>query len=258
MPALTQALIGSNGFVGGALAATHDFAYQFHRGNREEMQGCEVDLAVCAAAPGTKWFANANPEVDRAVIDQLMGDLRGLRAKKVVLISTVDVFAKPLGVYEDTPVATDGLHAYGVHRHRLESMVAAEFDAHIIRLPGLFGMGLKKNALFDLLHGSTEFVDPRAVLQWYSLSRLWVDIERVMTANIPIMHLATEPIVMQEIIEGVFGMQVERELTGAPARYDLRTRHAQEWGTAGDYILSKEAVLQDIAQFVATWHTGKV
>lgn len=253
-----HAIIGANGFVGGALAATHDFAYRFHTGNREEMRGCEVDMAVCAAAPGTKWFANANPEEDRAVIERLMEDLRGLRAKKIVLISTVDVFAKPLGAYEDTPVTIEGLHAYGVHRRMLESMVVTEFDTHIIRLPALYGPGLKKNALFDLLQGRTEFIDPRAVLQWYPLSRLWSDIERVVATNIPIMHLATEPIVMQEIIKGVFGMQVDRELVGMSAHYDMRTRYAQEWGAAGDYILSKEAVLQDIAQFVATWHTASV
>lgn len=254
-----SALIGSTGFVGGVLAGTHDFTYQFNRKNRLAMSEVEVDWAVCAAAPGTKWLANAEPEADRAVIEQIIADLRGLRTKKIILISTVDVLTNLVGQYEDSPAGDNGnLHPYGSHRRYLEQVVASEFDAHIIRLPALFGPGLKKNALFDLLQGETKFVDPRAVLQWYPLTRLWTDIERIVGANLRLVHIATEPFPLQEIVSGIFGTEIERDLVGVPVRYDMRTRYASVWGQTGDYIMSKEQVLNDIAQFVTSWQTGKV
>ncbi len=47
-----------------------------------------------------------------------------------------------------------------------------------MRLPGLYGPGLKKNVIFDFLHDNdVHKIDSRGVFQFYDTTRLWRDLE---------------------------------------------------------------------------------
>ena len=73
--------------------------------------------------------------------------------KKLVLISTVDVFRDPVNVDENSEIITDGLHPYGYNRYKLEQWVRENYEnALIIRLPALFGVNLKKNFIYDMIN----------------------------------------------------------------------------------------------------------
>ena len=93
------------------------------------------------------------------------------------------------------------LHPYGRHRFALEQFVRQHFASHsIVRLPALFGAGLKKNALFDLMHDHrTEAIDPEARFQWYPLARLAADIETIVTARVGLINVTAEPIAMASL-----------------------------------------------------------
>ncbi|WP_246098724.1 hypothetical protein [Paracoccus laeviglucosivorans] len=111
------------------------------------------DTVVCAAAPGSMVEANRAPQNDTARIDQIMGHLSRIKAKKLVLISTIATL-KDFGHGQDegTTAYEEDL-AYGRNRRRLEAFCAENFDRHLIlRLPALFGHGLRKNMLFDLMN----------------------------------------------------------------------------------------------------------
>lgn len=63
--------------------------------------------------------------------------------KKLVLISTIDLFKVPKNVDENSLIDTKDLPAYGYNRYQLELWVRENFpDALITRLPGLFGKNL--------------------------------------------------------------------------------------------------------------------
>jgi len=47
-----------------------------------------------------------------------------------------------------------------------------------------------------------------------------------------------------------FGREL-RAPTSAPARYDLRSRHAALWGGRGGYLRSRDEVLRGLERFVA-------
>lgn len=85
-------------------------------------------------------------------INILLNHLQKVKARKFILISTIDVYDKPVDVDENTIINVQGLQPYGLHRYYVENWVKSNFDDYLIlRLPALFGKGLKKNFIFDLL-----------------------------------------------------------------------------------------------------------
>jgi dTDP-4-dehydrorhamnose reductase len=246
---MKAALIGSTGFVGGNLLREYPFAARYHSANIETIRGGHFDLVVCAGAPAVKWKANQDPTADRACIGRLMTALEGVRAEHFVLISTVDVYGQADGVDEDCPPT--GATPYGQHRLELEQFAAQHFRSLIVRLPALFGQGLKKNAIYDLLHiNQIDKIDSRAVFQFYNVRRLGSDIRLATGAGLSLVHLATQPVSMAEVARSAFGMEWSNHLPATPSAYDLRTRHAALYGGAEGYICGKQCVLAELAEFV--------
>jgi hypothetical protein len=247
-----DALIGRTGFVGQTLLGQRGFEAAYRSSDIAEIEGRRFERIVCAGVSAVKWWANANPAADLAAIERLMRHLDRAAADRFVLISTVDVYAAPAGVDEDEAVPAAGLHPYGLHRAMLEDWVRRRFPRHhIVRLPALFGPGLKKNALYDLLHDNLlEKIDPGSRFQWYPLERLADDIEAIEVAGLDVVNLATEPVGMAEIAARFFP---GKRLGGAsqPAFYDMRTRHGRMFGGDGSYAMSAEAVLAAMGRFVA-------
>ena len=144
-------LVGSTGFVGGNLRAKHTFTAVCHSSDIAAQYGTRPDLCVYAGVPAAMFLANADPEADMEVMRTARENLRKIAPKSLVLISSIAVFADSRGRCEDDAPDTDGLPAYGRNRLQLEQWVREDFnDALIVRLPALYGAGLKKNFLFDL------------------------------------------------------------------------------------------------------------
>lgn len=246
-----DALIGSSGFVGSSLLRQRDFGRTFRSSNISQCREGHFDLVICAAAPAQKWIANREPEADARNIDGLIEHLRALHCDRFVLISTVDVFASPVRVTEVTPVETQGLHAYGLNRRRLELAVEEIFPRHlVIRLPGLVGPGLRKNVIFDLLnHNNLAAVDSRAVFQFYPMVNLWADIEVALKAEMPLLHMTSEPISVAEVAREGFGRHIEQPGTGEPVRYDMISLHTPLFGAQGSYQYSKRESLLAIRAY---------
>lgn len=248
----SAALIGYTGFVGSNLLRRRPFDALFNSTNIEEIIGRTFDLVVCSGARAEKWLANAEPERDLDNIERLTGALCQVNARKLVLISTVDVFVNPVGVDEESPTPMEGLHAYGRNRRRLEQILSSRFDASIVRLAGLYGRGLKKNAIYDLLHdNAVDKIDSRGVFQFYNIDRLWRDISIALDNDLPLVHLPPEPVSIADVARTAFGREFRNEIAASPARYDVRTRYAGLLGEEKWYVESKEDVLAGIAAFVA-------
>ena len=154
-------LIGCTGFVGAALLRARDFAGQYHSANIAELPGQSYDTLVCAAAPATMWAANANPSADKANLRRIADAIKQTRVGRLVLISTIAVLADPAAGFTESTARFEDKKPYGRHRRELELDLAAHFERlHVIRLPALFGPGLKKNLVFDLINPSPSFLRP--------------------------------------------------------------------------------------------------
>lgn len=144
-------LIGYTGFVGQNLDGPL-FDLRFNSKNSGELEGKCFDLLVCAGVSGNKTLANRFPQKDWESISELMAHLSKARCSKLVLISTIDVIPQGNEKYEDVQLSEDGMSAYGLHRIKMERFAQEHFDdVTIVRLPGIFGKGLRKNFIFDLI-----------------------------------------------------------------------------------------------------------
>jgi hypothetical protein len=253
-----RALIGSTGFVGSSLLRAGGYDAAYNSRNIDDIAGRDFDEIVCAGVSAVKWLANREPEADRAAITRLTNALKQANTTRFVLISTVDVYPDPaVDADEGQDLGRGPDHAYGRHRLTLEHWVAQRWTDHmILRLPALFGPGLKKNVLYDLLHDNlVERIDPAAEFQWYPLERLPVDLTRATAAQLRVANLVTAPLRTSMLVDHLFPAACVAAPGAAPARYRLRTRHAKIFGGAGPYLMQAEEVLRDIGRFVAG-HVG--
>lgn len=146
-------LVGFTGFVGSNICKSHRFDKLYHSKNIEEAFGSHPDLCIYCGVRAEKFLANAAPESDFEVILNAIENIKKINPKKIVLISTADVYKEPFGVDENTIIETAGLQPYGKNRFYLEEWIRQNhMDCHIIRLPGLFGKNIKKNFIYDLIH----------------------------------------------------------------------------------------------------------
>lgn len=148
-----KALVGYTGFVGSNIYAAGAFDAAYNSKNITDAFGTNPDLLVYSGLRAEKYLANNVPEKDWDLILQAEENIERINPKKLVFISTIDVFKNPVDVDEDSAVDTVDLQVYGYNRYQMELWVRERYpDALIIRLPGLFGQNIKKNFIYDYIN----------------------------------------------------------------------------------------------------------
>ena len=297
-------IVGYTGFVGSNIVACHSFEGMFNSKNIAEAYGKKPDLLVYSEM----FLANQNPKADRALMDQAIENIKKIQPKKIVLISTIAVYQNPDGVDEDYVIDETTLAPYGANRLYLEKWVEENIPEHlIVRLPGLYGMNLKKNFIYDFINyipsmlnevkyaelsvneelikkyyvlqengfykcmlsrdaieernalrrvfekvgfSALNFTDSRGVFQYYHLNRLWADIQIALEHGLKKINLAVEPVTIGELYEELTGKTFVNELQNAVPYFNYKTKHAKLWNGSDGYILTKEAVLKDIKDYI--------
>lgn len=152
------ALVGYTGFVGSNIyvRARNRIDGLFNSHNIEKAYGLEPELLIYAGLRAEKFLANSAPYKDMELILEAQENIRRINPRQLVLISTVDVYADPLGVDEESDVLggmAKGIQPYGLNRYYLEEWVRINYpDSLIIRLPALYGVNIKKNFIYDFVN----------------------------------------------------------------------------------------------------------
>lgn len=251
---MRRALIGHTGFVGSNLLAAGGYTDTFNSANFATMRGRRFDEIVCCGISAVKWQANTDPLTDLARIEALLDVLDTVEAGHFTLISTIDVYPAPSARLDEDGLQTDAVnHAYGRHRLLAERRITARFPQHLVaRLPALFGSGLKKNIIFDLLNGNQlHAINPATEFQWYPLPRLSADLARAHELQLEAVNLFTEPLPTQDILAALFPSTTTGRAAEPAPRYDLRTRYGPAFGGIPGYVMDRAAVLDALAAFVA-------
>ena len=252
----SSALIGATGFVGGNLVSQLHFDELYHSRNIHEIRGHELELLVCAGVTAVKWWANKNAAEDLARIDSLLADLATVKARRVVVLSTIDVYPTPAaGPTEDEDCRRVPTHAYGTNRLYFEERMRKLFDpVTVIRIAGVFGQGLKKNVIFDLLNDNClDAINPASEFQYYNVANLWRDIQLVEKAGLPLVNFVTEPVRTGDIIDRFFPGKEVGANKAPQGRYDVRTLHANIFGGPEGYLADANTVLNQMGEFIRTY-----
>lgn len=144
-------IIGANGFFGSALCRngkkqSHEIV-QITRQNFDRYKKEFFDIIVNSATPSKKYWALHNPYDDFVQTVQLTADLAyNWNYNKLVQISTMS--ANDL----------ETIHPYTINKKAAE-VISSYKKFLIVRLSNLFGEGLNKGPLFDLLTSKKIFVD---------------------------------------------------------------------------------------------------
>lgn len=164
---------------------------------------------IISAAPGIKWLANSQPELDLNNIKEILSFVKFAKDKRCILISTIDVLPPGIQFDENSNVSLDQESAYGRNRAFLELELRKFIqDLYIIRLPGLFGPGLKKNLLFDLKNRNrVQKLNPKSMFQYYDIRDLPAAISLAVSQGVHSLNLATEPISVREIYKCISGIE---------------------------------------------------
>jgi len=250
-----NAIVGHTGFVGSNLCQQTAFESFFNSRNIQDIEGKTFDTLVFSGAPANKWIANKEPEQDWQNLQQIMARLKTVQAKQLVLISTVDVIPPSDTQQDETVDATAGKnHAYGTHRLALEQFMRAQFsNTLVVRLPGLFGPGLKKNVIYDLIHDNMlAAINPASSFQYYDITRLWADITLALAHQLDLVHLFTQPVTTGDILQRYFPNKQVGQSPAPEAHYDHRTRYASLYGSSSGWIASADAVLARLGLYLTS------
>jgi len=254
---MAKALIGYTGFVGSNLKEQIDFDCCYNSTNIGDIRGKRFDRVYCAGARGTKWYANQNPNEDFSSVLNLLESLHTVVCEKMILLSTIGVYDNLDGVYEDYEIDMQKLPPYGEHRLLLEMYVRRHFDALIVRLPSIFGKGLKKNFIYDAIRNDYEYApNPASTMQFYCLDNLSRDIDIALASNLKTLNISSEPVSITEVCTKVFDKDPNTLPTPALVHYDMKSKHSHHWETETKYLYTKDKVIEEMRTFVAMERKG--
>ncbi len=243
---MSVAIIGHTGFVGSYIHRIYPDACCFNSKNISSIKNQNFDMILCSGINATKWLANKNPIEDWENIKNLIDILKTVTCnKKFILISTIDVY--DINAYDINAHTNELIYqtkeAYGKHRYQVELELQDLFQENllIIRLGALFGFGLKKNLLFDIIQKSKIIYNPQSCFQWYNMQWFHEDLKYILSTDLKVVNLFCEPIYNHELIT---------ELTKITNIQCIETTNNKQIYDIKNYWRCKNASLQSIKRFM--------
>lgn len=168
-------LVGGNGFVGSAYARLFQrLGLEYRIIGRDDyaaLDGASCDVLINANGNSKKFLADNDPVADfDASVRSVLHCLTRFRYRYYVQLSTGDVYPDQSGpglTAEDSSISPSALSRYGLHKYLAEQLVQKYASQWlIVRMGGFVGPGLKKNAIFDMLHGAPVWLTADSELQF--------------------------------------------------------------------------------------------
>jgi len=237
------ALIGYSGFVGSNILnylkkKNKKELLLINSKNIESLKIKKIKKIYFCALPATKWLSNKFPTKDEKNINRIKKVLNQINCEDFVLISTIDIHNKK--------------EYYGKSRLSFEKYILKKFKkAKIIRLPGLFGKGLKKNVIFDLLNNNNiNNVFFSDTFQWLDIKDFIKFLNKLDNgkARKKLYELYPEPLINKEFIKYFKNYKITQERK-IPVNYNFKPKLG--------YFMKKKTVIKKIKAFIKEYRNEK-
>jgi nucleoside-diphosphate-sugar epimerase len=168
-------LLGGNGFVGSGFARACESAGReykiINRQNYESFIGKKCNILILAAGNSKKYLASQDPTADfDASVRSVRSSLAHFPCETCVLISSADVYpdsAFPSSTVENHEINPSAITPYGFHKYLAELCVRHSSKRWLVfRCGGFVGPLMKKNAIYDILHGEALWLHAESELQY--------------------------------------------------------------------------------------------
>lgn len=229
-----NALIGYTGFVGSNLLTNINNKNNidlYNSKNITKIRKKKYHQIICAGLPAAKWIVNKNAKRDNRNLKKLINNLNSIQCDFFILISTIDVYSSK--------------ETYGKNRKLLENFIKNKFKNFlIIRLPALFGKGIKKNIIFDLLNeNNLDKINLNDSFQWFDLSSLYKIINNIKKNKVKnkIIELYSKPISNKLIVKLFPNIKIKK-ISQKPIYYNYKPKEG--------FYKNKKYILDKLTKFI--------
>jgi len=173
-------ILGGRGMLGSAFADYCEKSGRPYtviaRGDYAALRGRSCDIFVNANGNSRKPLASAQPLEDfEASVRSVRASLVDFRYRRYVHLSSCDLYPtcdSAETTREEQTLDPARQSPYGFHKYLAEQCVQhVAREWLILRFGGFVGPGLKKNAIYDILHGGPLYLDPASELQYLHTAR---------------------------------------------------------------------------------------
>jgi nucleoside-diphosphate-sugar epimerase len=225
-------VVGGNGFVGSAFVRACRASGREHavitRENYADFRGQPCSVLINANGNSKKFLAAREPLAD---FDQ---SVRSVRASLVdfaydtyVFLSSGDVYpdcSRPELTREATVIDPARQSPYGFHKLLAEMCVRHAARKHLIfRMGGFVGPGLRKNPIYDILHGGPLWLHADSELQFLHTDALAATVLELLDRGVrnETFNIGGKGVIgLREVIDAV-GMPVTINQPAPQLRYEI-------------------------------------
>jgi nucleoside-diphosphate-sugar epimerase len=186
-------VLGARGFVGSAfvrlLNARGVDCVSVDRSGYAEAPRHGADVLINAAGNSAKYIADRDPVADfEQTVSLTLRAASDFRPGLYVLVSSVDVYPRlwhPEWTRESSVITPLEASVYGFHKRLAELSVQRHAGKWLIpRLAGMVGPGLRKNPVYDVLHGEPLRIHPDSQYQFMTTDDAAAAVWELIAANV--------------------------------------------------------------------------
>jgi hypothetical protein len=242
-----NALIGYTGFIGSNLVNIEKSLDYYNSKNISKIRGKYYDKVYCAGTSSKIWLAKKKPKEDKKKIDNLIENLKRVKANKFFLVSTCEIYHNQKNFYENQKINVLKSYSYGYNRYILELFIQKKFTNHyLIRLPIVYGKNFSKNFLYDLINkNNIDQLNGNDRVQIYEVSNLKKHFQYMETKKISKLNASSSPIKLSFIAKNFFKTEVN--FKKKYRKINIKSIYGSK---NNNYFLSNKKTVSDLKKFL--------